>query len=61
VIERDGEAQQIHVVHNWCYLGSAETPEAARALYSVSASFDADSYKILCKPILAGTAEILRL
>jgi len=61
VIERDGEAQQIHVVHNWCYLGSAETPEAARALYSVSASFDADSYKILCRPILAGTAEILRL
>lgn len=61
VVERDAEAQQIHVVHNWCYLGSAETPEAARALYSVSASFDADSYKILCKPILGGTAEILRL
>lgn len=61
VVEREDQAMQIHVVRNWCYLGSADTLEAARVLDSVAATFDADSYKILCKPILAGTAEIVAL
>lgn len=52
---------QIHVVRNWCYLGSAASQEQARALAQVAAGFDADGYKILCRPLLTGQAEILPL
>lgn len=55
------DERQIHVVRNWCYLGSAPTLAQARALDSVTASFDADSYKILCKPILDGSARLVAL
>ncbi len=52
---------QIHVVRNWCYLGSAASLEQARRLARVAAGFDADGYKILCRPLLTGQAEILPL
>ena len=52
---------QIHVVRNWCYLGSAASLEQARSLGQVAAGFDADSYKILCRPLLTGQAELLPL
>lgn len=58
LIERDDDLTQIHVVRNWCYLGSARTAVEARQFSSVSASFDADGYKILVKPILTQTVEI---
>lgn len=44
--------RQIHVVRNWCYLGSAATPDEARTLDRVVAAFDADSYQILCPHLL---------
>ena len=53
--------QQIHVVRNWCYLGSAASLEQARSLGQVAAGFDADGYKILCRPLLTGQAELLPL
>ena len=53
--------QQIHVVRNWCYLGSASSLEQARSLGQVVAGFDADGYKILCRPLLTGQAELLPL
>jgi excinuclease Cho len=60
--ERDEEGvEQIHVVRNWCYLGSADTLEAARLLDQSAAGFDADGYKILCRPLLSGTADLLTL
>lgn len=60
--ERDEEGlEQIHVIRNWCYLGSADTPAQARALDQPAAGFDADGYKILCRPLLSGTAELLPL
>lgn len=52
---------QIHVVRNWCYLGSAASLEQARSLGQVAAGFDADGYKILCRPLLTGQAELLPL
>ncbi len=52
---------QIHVVRNWCYLGSAASQEQAGSLAQVAAGFDADGYKILCRPLLTGQAEILPL
>ena len=50
--------RQIHVINNWCYLGSATTLAAARKLTTVATGFDADGYKILCRPILSGSAKI---
>ena len=61
LLERDGDASQIHVVRNWCYLGSAATVAEARRLDRVAAAFDADAYKILCRPILQGEVEIVAL
>ena len=59
--ERCNDLQQLHVVHNWCYLGSASTLPQARKLAKVAAGFDADGYKILCCPILTGQLPIVPL
>jgi len=61
LVERDEALTQIHVVNHWCYLGSAATPEEAGGLSTVAAGFDADGYKILCRPVLTGSVEIMRL
>ena len=61
LVERFERQRQIHVVRNWCYLGSATTLRTARKLDTQAAGFDADGYKILCKPVLSGTAEIVLL
>lgn len=61
LVERDGDLTQIHVVRNWCYLGSAAMVAAARKLSTVAAGFDADGYKILVRPVMAQTVEILSL
>lgn len=59
--ERCDDLQQLHVVHNWCYLGSATTLPQARKLAKVAAGFDADGYKILCRPILTEQLPIVPL
>lgn len=59
--EPDADMLQIHVVRNWCYLGSAASLEQARQLDRVAAGFDADGYQILCKPLLSGSIETLAL
>ena len=65
LVERDGDFTQIHVVKHWCYLGSAPSAEAAHQLSQtasqVAAHFDADGYKILCRPVLTQSVEILVL
>ena len=55
------ELREIHVINNWCYLGSASTLSEAQKLNTMVKGFDADGYKILCKPILSGSAEIIPL
>ncbi len=52
---------QIHVVRNWCYLGSVSDLAQARALDVMAVGFDADGYKILCRPILSGSVHITLL
>jgi len=52
------ELVQWHVVRNWCYLGSAPTLADARGLDRVAAGFDADSYEILCKPLMTAAADM---
>jgi excinuclease Cho len=61
LVERDEALTQIHVIHHWCYLGSASTANEARQLSTVAAGFDADGYKILCRPVLTQSVEIMVL
>jgi excinuclease Cho len=65
LVERDADWVQIHVVKHWCYLGSAPTAEAARQLNQtashIAAHFDADGYKILCRPLLSNSVETMVL
>lgn len=61
LIERLDDEAQIHVVKNWFYLGSVSTIEQARTLHLTAPGFDSDSYKILCKPIMNGSAQIVEL
>ena len=61
LVERNKEEMQIHVVHNWHYLGSVQEAAEAKAPDKLAPGFDADGYKILCKPILSGRAEIILL
>ena len=61
LVERDEELTQIHVVNHWCYLGSVATAEEARQLSTVATGFDADGYKILCRPVLTQSVDIILL
>jgi excinuclease Cho len=65
LVERHGEDYQMHVIRNWSYLGSVNDPKyatsEAKKFARMAAGFDADGYKILCKPILSGTAEVVLL
>lgn len=61
LIETLDDETQIHVVRNWFYLGSVATVEQARTLHLTAPGFDSDGYKILCKPIMNGSAQIIEL
>lgn len=61
IVERCEDMTQVLVVRNWCYLGSAGSIEEAQHMDAVVPGFDADSYKILCRPLLSGEAEIIPL
>lgn len=61
LVERHEGKVQIHVIRNWSYLGSVSDMARATALDRVDPGFDADGYKILCKPLLGGRAEIVLL
>ena len=61
LIEENDMHTDIHVVHNWLYLGSATTIEQARELSTIAAAFDSDGYKILCKPILTSSLPVVEL
>jgi len=61
LIETLDTETQIHVVKNWFYLGSVATLDEARTLHHTAPGFDSDSYKILCKPIMNGSAQIVAL
>lgn len=59
--ERHGAMRQIHVVRDWCYLGSAGTLAAARRLTRVPARYDVDTYRILVGPLLDPEARLTPL
>ena len=50
----DGSHEEAHVVHNWCYLGSAAAEEDVWSLLEQSPArpaFDVDTYKILVRAL----------
>ncbi len=61
LVERDENGCQVHVIRNWCYLGSAPDVDQARRLATVAPGFDVDGYRILCGPILSGRVEMVSL
>ncbi|WP_394757391.1 excinuclease Cho [Rhodoferax sp.] len=61
LMERFEDIDQIHVINNWCYLGSVSEMDKAKELSVQAIGFDADGYKILCKPMLSGKVEIVVL
>lgn len=61
LVEGHGPERQVHVVRNWCYLGSVHDPREAARLDRVAAGFDADGYRILCGPLLAGALDVVAL
>jgi excinuclease Cho len=61
LVETFERIQQVHIINQWCYLGSAETVEAAGNLERMAAGFDADGYKILCEPLMSGRQKVIVL
>lgn len=55
LIEGDGDRTDIHVVNNWCYLGTARSEDALWSLLEQSPTrpaFDLDTYKILNRALV---------
>ncbi|MFB5950938.1 excinuclease Cho [Klebsiella pasteurii] len=52
--ERSEDMTQYHIIQNWLWLGAVESLSQASSLTRLSAKFDHDGYKILCKPLLSG-------
>ena len=61
--DRERDASDVHVVHDWCYLGTAKSEsELAELLEGGSrARFDLDQYKILARHLLKGRARVVEL
>jgi DNA polymerase-3 subunit epsilon len=57
----DGERGDVHVIHNWCWLGTAKSEvEVWRLLEEAPKrpSFDVDTYKILVRAIAKGQVKV---
>jgi excinuclease Cho len=57
LIETQGDWTQQHRIQNWRYLGTSCSKSSAYPV-NVQKSFDLDTYKILVKPIMMGTAQV---
>ncbi len=54
LVESDGERTDVHVVNNWCYLGTARAEDELWALLDEAPgrpAFDIDTYKILTRAL----------
>jgi excinuclease Cho len=60
LVEEDDAMRQVHIVRNWCYLGSVEREADAASLARVAPQFDVDGYRILCRPLLEHAGRLVR-
>jgi len=60
LIETQGDWTQRHRIQNWRYLGTTCSKSSAYPV-NVQKSFDLDTYKILVKPIMMGTAHVAQV
>lgn len=65
VIEEDAarEATELHVIHQWCYLGTAKSEDEVPALLEGArrAQFDPDQYKVLARFLRTRRARVREL
>ena len=65
IVEEDQErkAAEVHVVDNWCLLGTANSEDAVGDLLEARSRvrFDLDHYKILARHLSAGRARVVEL
>lgn len=65
LVERRGDDRtDIHIINNWCYLGTAHSEDELRTLLGKAPArpaFDLDTYKILSRTMLRGDLDIRAL
>jgi DNA polymerase-3 subunit epsilon len=65
VVEQDAgrEATEVHVVNQWCYVGTARTEDEVPALVEAARRprFDLDQYKILLRHLTVKRARVVEL
>ncbi|WP_333501336.1 excinuclease Cho [Kluyvera genomosp. 2] len=59
--EESDDLIQYHIIRNWMWLGSVGSLAEAATLSRQQAGFDHDGYKILCKPLMSGSAAVIDL
>ena len=61
--DRERESADMHVVNNWCLLGTAKSEEEVGELLqgSARARFDLDQYKILARHLSSGRPKVVEL
>jgi DNA polymerase-3 subunit epsilon len=61
--DREREAAEVHVVDNWCLLGTADSEDGVGELLESRARlrFDLDQYKILARHLSKGRARVIEL
>jgi DNA polymerase III subunit epsilon len=61
--DREREAAEVHVVDNWCLLGTADSEAGVAELIETAPRprFDLDQYKILARHLAAGRARVVEL
>ncbi|MGH8689185.1 MAG: exonuclease domain-containing protein [Burkholderiales bacterium] len=61
--DREREATEVHVVHQWRYLGTARTEDEVPAILEGARrpAFDLDQYKILVRHLLAKRVRVVEL
>ncbi len=61
--DREREAAEVHVVDNWCLLGTAKSEDGVGELLQgqIRPRFDLDHYKILARHLSSGRAKVVEL
>ncbi len=61
IVEQNADREDWHVIHRWCYLGTARCETDARELAGLRGSFDLDTYRILLRGLRRARGNIVLL